>query len=243
MKTGPTGIIEVPGMLLPPPMSMSGFGGTGMGRRRILQAALGCLASSASLSAFSVNPVWGSEVITPPVAFWSAPRWVWLKRTGEEIRLTYWADGKLDPAAHQQISWFMRDLRFETLINTKSPVIQKAIRQGELTEAQITPWALMDPVVLDILYAHCAWLSFYGLSRALELTSGFRHWLTNAMTEGAARDSQHTKAGAADFFIPGVATEQVARFGIWLAGGGVGLYRSKNFIHVDRGRFRNWVKG
>ena len=61
------------------------------------------------------------------------------------------------------------------------------------------------------------------------------------MTEGSVRDSWHTKAGAADLFVPGVPIEQVSRCGTWLAGGGVGLYRDKNFTHVDRGRVRSWV--
>lgn len=239
------GAVDLPLPLpLPLPLATPMDALQGLSRRRVLQAALGCLAGSSSLGAFGVTPAWGSESIAPPVNFWSSPRWVWLKRasTGEEIRLTYWNDGKLDLQAHRQISWFLRDQRFETLVNTKSEILNKAVLKGELSKAQLTPWALIDPIVIDILYAHCAWLSFYGMARALNMTSGFRHFFTNSMTEGAVRDSQHTKAGAADFLIQGVPTEQVARFGIWLAGGGVGLYLSKNFIHVDRGRVRSWIK-
>lgn len=211
-------------------------------RRSFLKSALGCMAGASTLAAFSTPPVWGSELKAPLRDFWSSPRWVWLRRaaTGEEIRLTYWSDGHLHDQAYRQISWFMRDRRFETLINSNSPTISKAVKLGEIAQNQLTPWALMDPIVIDILYAYCAWLFAYGVPKPVEITSGFRHFLTNAMTEGAARDSWHTKAGAADLFVPGVPIEQVSRFGTWLAGGGVGLYRNKNFTHVDRGRVRSW---
>ncbi len=216
-----------------------------MNRRGFLQAAFGAAAGATTLGAFATTPEWGAAATTPPEGFWSQPRWVWLRRnsTGEEIKIQYWADGQLNRQAHEQISWFLRDRRFENLLSNQSPVLTNALKRGELSTAQMTPWALMDPIVIDILYAYCSWLRVYGLLRPLEVTSGFRHFLTNLMTEGAARDSWHTKAGAVDFVVPGVPVEQVARFGQWLAGGGVGLYRSKNFTHVDRGRVRSWVTG
>jgi uncharacterized protein YcbK (DUF882 family) len=213
-------------------------------RRGVLQAALGGMAGASTMGAFGTSPVWGAEALPAPAAFWSQPRWVWLKRssTGEEIRLVYWSDGVLNTQAHEQISWFLRDSRFENLMRSPSLALSQAIGKGELSKEQLTPWALMDPIVIDILFAYCAWLSMYGIPRALEVTSGFRHFFTNALTEGAVRDSWHTKAGAVDFLIPGISIEQVARFGAWLSGGGVGLYLSKNFTHVDRGRVRTWVK-
>lgn len=215
-----------------------------MTRRGVLQAAFGAAAGATCLQAFAVTPEWGADVAAPPEGFWSKPRWVWLKRasTREEIRLQYWADGQLNLQAHQQISWFLRDRRFEDLLTVQSPILTSAVKRGALSPAHMTPWAMIDPIVIDILYAHCSWLHVYGMARPLHVTSGFRHVLTNSMTEGAARDSWHTRAGAADFVVPGVSIEQVARFGRWLAGGGVGLYPTKNFIHVDRGRVRSWAQ-
>ena len=214
-----------------------------MTRRGVLSKAAAVIAGTLSLSAFAIAPDWGSySENAVPGAFWSQPRWVWLKRadTGEEIRITYWNDGALIDAAYRQLSWFLRDHRFQKLISVDSPVLARATLSGRLSRQQITPWALMDPVVLDILFAYSSWLHSYGLSRALVITSGFRHFITNEMTEGASLASWHPRAGAVDFFIPGVPVEQTARFGQWLAGGGVGLYRSKNFTHVDRGRVRSW---
>jgi uncharacterized protein YcbK (DUF882 family) len=126
------------------------------------------------------------------------------------------------------------------MIADRSPVIVKALNEGGLATNQVTQWALMDPIVLDVLYAYSAWLAVYSISRPLDVTSGFRHFLSNELTEGAALAGWHPRAGAIDFRIPGVSAEHSARFGMWLAGGGVGLYRSKDFTHVDRGRVRSW---
>lgn len=210
--------------------------------RRTLVSALAAAAISTSLSAFAVTPEWGRSPTEITSEFWTQPRWVWLKRAGtnEEIKVVYWANGQLIPEAYQQLSWFLRDRRFAELLNTDSPIITKAVSSGRLAKNQMTPWALMDPVVLDIIYAYCAWLNVYGLSRPLMVTSGFRHFISNELTEGAALASWHPKAGAIDFYVPGVPVEQTARFGQWLAGGGVGLYLKKNFTHVDRGRVRSW---
>lgn len=220
------------------PLDPQGF----LSTRRALIGALAAAAISTNLPAFAVTPEWGKSPAEISGDFWTQQRWVWLKRAGtnEEIRLVYWANGQLIPEAYQQLSWFLRDRRFEQMLSTESPIITKAVSSGRLTPAQKTPWALMDPVTLDILYAYSAWLHVYGLSRPLMVTSGFRHFISNEQTEGAALASWHPKAGAVDFYIPGVSVEQVARFGQWLAGGGVGLYLKKNFTHVDRGRVRSW---
>lgn len=213
-----------------------------MSRRGALLKAGACLAASSCLSAFGSVPAADSSPITVPAYFWSQKRWVWLQRaaTGEEIKLVYWANGAVIPEAYQKLSWFLRDLRFERMIAESSPVIGRALNDGRLVRNQVTQWALMDPIVLDVLYAYSAWLAGYGMSRPLVVTSGFRHFLSNELTEGAELAGWHPRAGAVDFTIPGVSAENAARFGIWLAGGGVGLYRSKNFTHVDRGRVRAW---
>lgn len=211
-------------------------------RRGALKRAGACLAASSSLSAFAIAPSWDGRPLAAPSAFWSQSRWVWLRRaaTGEEIKLVYWANGAVIPEAYQKLSWFLRDLRFERMIADRSPVIVKALNEGGLATNQVTQWALMDPIVLDVLYAYSAWLAVYSISRPLDVTSGFRHFLSNELTEGAALAGWHPRAGAIDFRIPGVSAEHSARFGMWLAGGGVGLYRSKDFTHVDRGRVRSW---
>lgn len=213
-----------------------------MNRRDFFLASTVSLGSLAPAIAQSV----AQRVVDPIAAgveFWLHPRWVWLHRpvTGETIRTVYWQDGQIIESAYREISWFLRDVRFERMLKSSSPVITNALDRGVIGRAHLTPWALMDPFLIDILYAYCAWLNFYGIQKPVLVTSGLRHVLTNAMTEGAARDSWHTKGGAADIVIPGVPSAQMALFGRWLSGGGVGLYLAKNFVHVDRGRVRTWL--
>jgi len=175
--------------------------------------------------------------------FWERPRWVWLKRqaTGEQIRLEYWRDGVLLEESHRQLSWFLRDLRFQAMMQAGDGRIYRALDQGLIGQQHVSPWVLMDPMLLDILYAYCSWLGYFGVQEPLVLTSAFRHLLTNMSTEGAARDSWHVRGGAADLIVPHVDVRALARFGRWLSGGGVGLYANKQFVHVDRGRVRQWV--
>lgn len=210
-------------------------------------APLGSISCGQTNSAASITPgdaqaLDGAE-LNPGKGFWSAPRWVWLKRasTGEQVRIAYWKDGVVDQNAYGRISWFMRDLRFEQMMQQNHSLIRSSLGSGRITNAQVTPWMLLDPVLLDILYAYSAWLAYHGVNHPLIVNSGFRHPLTNAMTEGAARHSWHTRGGAADLVVPGISPTKLASFGAWLQGGGVGLYPNRNFIHVDRGNVRRWV--
>lgn len=192
----------------------------------------------------AVSPIANSA--SPPVYadnIWSRPRWVWLKRstTGEQIRQVYWADGQLVEPGYQAISWFMRDLRFESMLANRDKRIVSALQSGRIGTQHLSPWMLMDPVLLDVLYAHCSWLEYFGVNNPLVLNSGLRHLLTNQMTEGAAFDSPHMRGSAGDIVIPGVSPQRVSAFSRWLQAGGVGLYQSKGFTHVDRGRVRAWA--
>lgn len=184
------------------------------------------------------NPMGASEQ-----SFWTAPRWVWLHRqsNGSSVKLIYWRDGHLIPEAYQQLSWFLRDTTFERMMNTGDKRLTDAIRSGRISQEFVTPWMMVDPVLLDILYAYCGWLSFHGVQKPLLVTSAFRHPITNEQTEGASRSSWHMRAGAVDMTVPGVSSAHVANFGRWLQGGGVGHYVDKNFVHVDRGALRSWI--
>lgn len=197
------------------------------------------------LNALSAAPAGPGAPSSPEYAesIWSKPRWVWLKRstTGEQIRETYWANGQVVDHGYQMISWFMRDLRFERMLARNDPVITRALAAGRIGQQDLSQWMLMDIVLLDVLYAHNAWLQFFGVDGPIIFNSGLRHMLTNEITEGAARDSPHMRGSAGDIVIPGVPPARVAAFSRWLQAGGVGLYPSKGFTHVDRGRVRSWV--
>lgn len=149
--------------------------------------------------------------------FWNQPRWVWLTRpaTGEEVRTIYWADGQLVEEGYRRICWLLRD-------------------------RQAGKGMYMSIVLLDMLYATNSWLTWHGIQRPIETTSGARFQETNDKTEGAVRNSKHLEGRAHDGRIPGVSLESMMKFGLWLGGGGVGFYPGKNFCHWDDGRVRAW---
>lgn len=134
---------------------------------------------------------------------------------GERVQALYWSDGELIPSGWQELSEFMRDR-----------VVNKGV--------------YIEPVLLDILHGVNGWIQFFNLNTEIVLHSGYRDPVRNRRIEGAARNSEHTRGGAADISIPGVSTTQVAKFGQWLGGGGVGFYPHKGFIHLDKGRVRTW---
>lgn len=163
-------------------------------------------------------PVWAQQGLDARHAsdFWHRPRQLRLRHiSGEQIDSTYWSDGQYIESAALELSWFMRDR-----------VADRAV--------------YMHPVVLDIAFGVCGWLDYYGIRQPLVLTSGHRDRQRNARIEGAVRNSLHITGEAMDVRIPGVSSLQLARFGVWLGGGGVGWYPSKEFTHMDRGRLRAW---
>lgn len=205
-------------------------------------ALAGALAGFPALNLRAQTGFNAGDASEAPQGFWERPRWVWLKRaaTGEQIRTVYWQDGQIIPETYQQVCWFLRDVRFQQMMSANDPAIRLALNRGLIGEQHLSAWLMMDPVLLDILYAFSAWLALFNVNTPIVLTSAFRHLITNNTTEGAARNSWHLQGGAADIVVPGVAPEALARFGQWLAGGGVGIYHSRGFIHLDRGRLRSW---
>ncbi len=136
--------------------------------------------------------------------------------TGEQENITFWSDGSYLESGLNQINWLMRDFRTGDI---------KAI----------------DPRLLNILYL---------LSRKVEnekpvlILSGFRSKKTNDMlrktTEGVARRSFHMAGRAVDIRIPHIESVDVQKAALRLGGGGVGYYRSSNFVHLDTGPVRTW---
>ena len=63
------------------------------------------------------------------------------------------------------------------------------------------------------------------------ITSGYRCPKHNAETANAASNSRHTKGEAADFYIPGIQPDQIAKFAESIGVLGIGLYDS--FVHID----------
>lgn len=164
------------------------------------------------------RPAWAAsgDAVRRAEDFWLRPRRLRLRHaSGDSIEATYWSDGELVTSEYTRLSYFLGDRVTGTGV-------------------------YIQPVLLDILYGVNGWLTYFGIQQPILVTSAYRDPRRNATIEGAALNSHHTTGGAADIRIPGVSTLQVARFGQWLGGGGVGWYPSKDFTHVDRGRLRSW---
>ena len=58
--------------------------------------------------------------------------------------------------------------------------------------------------------------------------------------KGAAKDSFHMKAMAADVRLKSRNIGQISGAAFACNGGGVGIYRRSNFVHMDCGPVRSW---
>ena len=136
--------------------------------------------------------------------------------TGERLRVPYWENGRYLRDALGEINHVLRDHR------------------TNLVHA-------IDTGLLDLLGRLQAQL---GNSRNFEVISGYRSPASNALlrarSRGVAQSSQHMLGKAIDIRLPGSDLLGLHRAAVMLKGGGVGLYRASNFIHLDTGRVRYW---
>lgn len=133
----------------------------------------------------------------------------------ERLNLTYLENGVWVPGAYETICWHLRD-----------------VKAGVATR--------MDPSLIAILDWISQHIGKYGYWDPIQILSGYRTLTTNLRTEGASKKSQHMLGKAVDFRIPGLSVEYLGELMNWLAKGGIGLYQSKNFIHIDTASFRIW---
>lgn len=154
-----------------------------------------------------------------PNDFWSRPRRLYLKRqqTGEKAEIFYFVNGRINYEHYWIASYLMRDVRAQKMI-------------------------YMDIRLLDLLAAIQAWLTFFGHRGPIVITSGYRTEKTNSSLEGAAKNSMHLRGKAVDFTIPGLNVRDVAKIAAHFRAGGVGIYPSRNFIHLDTGGIRTWTR-
>src|SRR6201999_4134877 len=140
--------------------------------------------------------------------------------SGEDLTVTFKREGRFDDDALKQLNHFLRDWR---------------------TQEQTT----MDPHLFDII-----WEVYHDVDgkKPIQIVSAYRSPETNAMLRrrsahtGVARFSQHMLGHAMDFYIPGVALEQIRFAGLRLQRGGVGFYPTSGspFVHLDTGSIRHW---
>ena len=138
--------------------------------------------------------------------------------TKEDLTVTYKRNGRYDAEALKKINQFMRDWREE-----------------EPTK--------MNPHLVDLLWeVHRE----VGAKEPIWVVCGYRSPATNTMlrrrSSGVAKFSQHVQGNAIDFHIPGVALDELRAAGLRSQRGGVGIYPSSGFVHMDTGTVRHWPR-
>jgi uncharacterized protein YcbK (DUF882 family) len=138
----------------------------------------------------------------------------------DDLTITFKRNGRYDDEALKKLNYFLRDWRTD-----------------ETTQ--------MDPHLFDILWEVYREV---GGKEPINIISSYRSPHTNAMLRrrgrGVARFSQHMLGKAMDFYIPGVALDQIRAAGLRLQRGGVGFYPTSGspFVHVDTGSVRHWPR-
>jgi uncharacterized protein YcbK (DUF882 family) len=136
--------------------------------------------------------------------------------TGDSVEVTYFANGRYDRGALQDLKVFLADWRDE--------------RQQE-----------MDPHLFDILWQIQQATGNHG---TFEVISAYRSPQTNEMlratTSGVAKASQHVVGKAIDVRLRGLDTAVLRDTARQLHQGGVGYYAQSDFVHIDTGRPRFW---
>ena len=135
--------------------------------------------------------------------------------TGEVARDVpfWWAGAPYEPGL-AELDWLMRDVHAEE----------------------------MHPIDLRVYYLLAMFQAQFA-GRPIFVTSGYRTQATNERLRrqgiDAARNSFHLRGRAVDIQVPGVAPGTMAKLGLLLGLGGVGIYPL--FVHLDTGPQRTWT--
>ena len=140
--------------------------------------------------------------------------------THEKAEIAYKKDGRYLPDGLKKLDYILRDWRRNETVR-------------------------MDPRLFDLL-----WTVYQktGSHDYINVICGYRAPETNAMlrrrSRGVARESQHTRGKAIDFFIPGVPLRKLREIGLKIEVGGVGYYPTSGspFVHMDVGNPRYWPR-
>lgn len=147
-----------------------------------------------------------------------AARWLELAstHTGEVLSVAYRGAGGLVTDAVQGLQHLLRDHR-----NGQQHPIDTAL-YDQLTD------------LADLA----------GVEPRFQIISGYRSPTSNAAlherSAGVAVRSLHLEGRAMDVRLRGVSCNDLADLARRLQRGGVGYYRSSDFVHVDTGRVRTW---
>jgi uncharacterized protein YcbK (DUF882 family) len=154
-----------------------------------------------------------------PLGFILEPREVAFHNlhTGESLQAIYWDQGRYVPDALAAVNRVLRDYR-----------------TGDEH--------FMDPRLLDLLSVVRGQV---GARRTpFQVISGYRSPKTNAMLHErsgqVANNSLHMQGMAIDVRVEGVALDHLQKAALSLGRGGVGIYPTSDFVHMDVGRVRQW---
>lgn len=151
--------------------------------------------------------------------FWSQPRRIYVQRgTGakkEVAEIFYYRNGKLDPQQYWLASYMLRDVVSNKMV-------------------------YVDPKLLDLIAAVQAWLVYYGIKSPIIIHSGFRTVEHNKRLKQASDNSMHLYGKAIDFRVEGIKVSQLAKLVSYFQAGGIGIYQTGGFVHMDTGGIRVW---
>jgi len=139
--------------------------------------------------------------------------------TGERLDIVYRRGDSYSPEALAELDHFLRDHR-----------------TGKVHH--------FDPRLFDLL--HDLTTPVNDSNGEIYVICGYRtpwsneYLRTRSAHTGVARHSLHMQAEAIDIRLPGISTAAVRDAALRLHRGGVGYYRSSDFVHVDVGRVRRW---
>jgi uncharacterized protein YcbK (DUF882 family) len=137
--------------------------------------------------------------------------------TNERLEIVYRRGDAYVPSAIEELEHFLRDHRTGAVHH-------------------------FDPRLFDLLSDLTA--SVGDPDAEIDVVCGYRTPWSNAFlrsrSRAVAKHSLHMQAMAIDIRMPGVETAKLRDAALQLHRGGVGYYRSNDFIHVDVGRVRRW---
>jgi uncharacterized protein YcbK (DUF882 family) len=139
--------------------------------------------------------------------------------TGERLDIVYRRGNQYIPKALGELDHFLRDHR-----------------TGEVRH--------FDPRLFDLLHDLTASVGDSGAE--INVICGYRTPWSNEFLRtrsphtGVAQHSLHMQAEAIDIRLREIPTSELRDAALRLHRGGVGYYRSSDFVHVDVGRVRQW---
>lgn len=143
--------------------------------------------------------------------------WLHNVHTGQIAKITFFAEGQWQKSGLREIAHLLRDHRSNQ----------------------------HRPMDLNLILLMASLKDLLDYRKPFDVISGYRCPATNARLRragrGVAKNSYHVKGKAVDIHFRGLTLQRAHKAACALAKGGVGLYPSSGFVHMDvRGHFVKW---